>query len=109
MGIACDRRCLNNMESGATVDYHRHEFQYVDQHKRDVIVTGFELECTLNHFVRETNVPPESQGDGKSSIALQQIISDCCCNGRLRDVIEMGVSHLMPESGLSLLEKNSIL
>jgi hypothetical protein len=64
------------MESGAIVDYHRHEFQYVDQHKHAVIVADFELECTLNNFVRETNVPPETQGDGKSN---------CHCKGRLRD------------------------
>jgi hypothetical protein len=30
MGIVCDGRCPNNMESGAIVDYHRHKFQYID-------------------------------------------------------------------------------
>jgi hypothetical protein len=30
MGIICDRRCLNNMESGAIADYHHREFDYVD-------------------------------------------------------------------------------
>jgi hypothetical protein len=63
MGIVCDGRCPNIMESGAIVDYHRHKFQYVDQHKHAIVVAGFELECTLNHFVRERNVPPESQDD----------------------------------------------
>jgi hypothetical protein len=79
------------MESGAIVDYHHHKFQYVDQHEHLVIIAGFELECMLNHFVRETNVPPESQGDGKSSSTLQQTISDCCCKGRSRDL--MGNGH----------------
>ncbi len=67
MGIVCDGRCPNNMESGTIVDYHHHKFQYGDQHKHDVVIAGLESECTLNHIVWETNVPPESQGDGKSS------------------------------------------
>jgi hypothetical protein len=73
------------MESGTIVDYHHPKFQYVDQHKHVVVVAGFESECTLNHFARETNVPPEFQGDGKSSSALQQTISNCHCKGRSRD------------------------
>jgi hypothetical protein len=73
------------MESSAIVDYHRHEFQYVDQHEHAIVIAGFESECTLNHFAWETNVPPESQGDGKSSSTLQQTISDCHCKGCLRD------------------------
>jgi hypothetical protein len=85
MGIICDGRCPNNMESGAIVDYYHHKFQYVDQYKHSAVVVGLELECTLNHFVRETNVPPDSQGDGKSSSAFQRTISDCCCKGRSRD------------------------
>jgi hypothetical protein len=64
------------MESGAIVDYHHHKFKYVDQHKHAAVVAGFESECTLNHFVRETNVPPKSQGDGKSSSTFQETISN---------------------------------
>jgi hypothetical protein len=30
MGIVCDRRCPNNMESHSIVDYHHHKFKYVD-------------------------------------------------------------------------------
>ncbi len=30
MGIVCDGRCPDNMESGATVDYNPDEFKYVD-------------------------------------------------------------------------------
>jgi hypothetical protein len=30
MGIVCGGRCLNNMESGAIVDYHCHKLKYVD-------------------------------------------------------------------------------
>jgi hypothetical protein len=85
MGIVCDWRCPNNMEGGAIVDYHRHKFKYVDQHEHAVIVVAPESECTLNHFIRETNVPPESQGDRKSSSAFQQTISNCCCKRRSRD------------------------
>jgi hypothetical protein len=40
MGIVCDRRCPNKMESSAIVDYHHHEFEYVDQHKHAVIVVA---------------------------------------------------------------------
>jgi hypothetical protein len=29
MGIVCDGRCPNNMESGATIDYHHHELEYI--------------------------------------------------------------------------------
>jgi hypothetical protein len=85
MGIVCDRGCPNNMESGAIVDYHHHKFKNVDQYKHAVVVVGLELECMLNHFVREMNLPPESQGDGKSSSAFQRTISDCHCKGRSID------------------------
>ncbi len=74
MGIVCDGRCPNNMECGTIVDYHHHKFQYINQHEHAVVVAGFELGCTPNHFVQKTNVPPESQGDGESSSALQQTI-----------------------------------
>jgi hypothetical protein len=38
MGIVCDGRCPNNMESGAIVDYHYHKLEYVDQHKHAIVV-----------------------------------------------------------------------
>jgi hypothetical protein len=100
MGSHCDERCPSNIESGAIVDYHHHKFKYVDQHEHVVIVVAPELECTLNHFIRETNEPPESQSDGKSSSALQQTISNSCCKRCSRAI---DISHLMPELGLSLL------
>ncbi len=43
MGIVCDGRCPNNMESGAIVNYHHHKFKYVDQHEQAVVVVGLEL------------------------------------------------------------------
>jgi hypothetical protein len=85
VGIVCDGRCPNNMESGAIVGYHHHKFEYVDQHEHAVIVVAPESEFTLNHFIREMNVPLESQSDGKSSSAFQQTISKCCCKRRSRD------------------------
>ncbi len=91
MRIVCDRRCLNNMESSTIVDYHYHKLDYVDQHKHAIIVVAPELECTLNHFIRETNVPPESQSDGKSSSTFQQTISNCHCKRCSRD--EVGYRH----------------
>jgi hypothetical protein len=42
VGIVCDGRCPNNMESGAIVDHHRHKFQCVDQHEHAIVVAGFE-------------------------------------------------------------------
>ncbi len=42
VGIVCNGRCSNNMESGAIVDYHCHKFQYVDQHEHAIVVAGFE-------------------------------------------------------------------
>ncbi len=57
------------MESSAIVDYHHHKLEYVDQYKHAVIVVAPESECTLNHFIQETNVPPESQSGGESSSA----------------------------------------
>jgi hypothetical protein len=71
MGILLDGICPYNMESSVIIDYHCHKFQDVDQHELAAIVAGFELESTPNYFVRETNVPPESLGDKKSSGALQ--------------------------------------
>ncbi len=73
VGIVCDGRCPNNLECSTIVDYHCNEFQYIDRHKHAVVVAGFESECTLNHFVREMNVPPESQGDGKSSAPSNEL------------------------------------
>jgi hypothetical protein len=84
-GIVCDGRCQNNMESGAIIDYHSHKFKNIDQHKHAVVVVGLESECTLNHFIWETNVPQESQHGGKSSSAFQQTISNCHCKKRSRD------------------------
>jgi hypothetical protein len=69
VGVICDRRCPNNMERGAIVDYNHHKFQYVDRHEHAVVIAGFESGCTLNHFVRETNVPPESQGSKRAAPA----------------------------------------
>ncbi len=43
MGIVCDGRCLNNMESGAIINYHRHKFNTVDQHKHAIVVVGLKL------------------------------------------------------------------
>ncbi len=98
------------MESGAIVDYHRQKFQYVDWHEHAIVVAGFESECTLNHFVRETNVPPESQSDGKSSAAPSNKLSLIVVAKGIQGIKwAMGISHSMPESGLSLLQKNSIL
>jgi hypothetical protein len=85
MGIICDGRCPNNMESSAIVNYLCHKFKYIDQHEHAVVVVGLELECTLNHFIWETNVSPESQGDEKSSSAFQQTISGWHCKRRSRD------------------------
>ncbi len=42
MGIICDGRCPNNMESGAIVNYHHHKFKYVDQHEHAIVVGGLE-------------------------------------------------------------------
>jgi hypothetical protein len=43
MGIVCDRRCPNNIKSGAIINYHHHKFKNVDQHKHAIIVVGLKL------------------------------------------------------------------
>jgi hypothetical protein len=43
MGIVCDRRCPNNMESRVIIIYHCYKFKNIDQHKYAVIVVGLEL------------------------------------------------------------------
>jgi hypothetical protein len=55
------------------------------------------------------NVPPESQGDGKSSSTLQQLSPIVIAKGIVWIKWAMGISHSMPESGLSLLQKNLIV
>jgi hypothetical protein len=85
MGIVCDGRCLNNMESGAIVDYHHQKLEYIDRYQHAVIVVAPESECTLNHFIQKTNVPPESQSDGEFSSTFQQTIPNCRCKRRSRD------------------------
>jgi hypothetical protein len=42
MGIVCDRRCPNNMESSAIINYHRHKFKNIDGHKHTFVVVGLE-------------------------------------------------------------------
>jgi hypothetical protein len=42
MGIVRERRCPNNTESSAIVNYHHHKFKYVDRHKHATIVVGLE-------------------------------------------------------------------
>ncbi len=42
LGILCDGRCSNNMESGAIINYHRHKFKNLDQHKHTIVVVGLE-------------------------------------------------------------------
>jgi hypothetical protein len=42
MGIVCDGRCPNNMESGAIINYHHYKFKNVDQHEHAVVVVGLE-------------------------------------------------------------------
>jgi hypothetical protein len=55
----------------------------------------------LNHFIWETNVPPESQSDGETSSAFQQTISIVVAKGIQGIKWAICISHLMPESGLS--------
>jgi hypothetical protein len=47
MGIVCEGRCPNNMESCAIVDYHHHKFKYVDRHEHAIVIVGLGSECTL--------------------------------------------------------------
>jgi hypothetical protein len=42
MGIVCDGRCPNNMESGSIIKYHHYKFRSVDQHRHAVVVVGLE-------------------------------------------------------------------
>jgi hypothetical protein len=85
MGIVCDGRCPNNMESGAIVDYQCHKFEDIDQYKHAVIGIASESECTLDHFIQKKNVPPESQCNQESSSAFQGTISNCLSKMRSRD------------------------
>jgi hypothetical protein len=41
-GIVCDGRFLNNMESGAIINYHPYKFKNVGQHEHAVVVVGLE-------------------------------------------------------------------
>jgi hypothetical protein len=42
MGIVCDGRCPNNMESGTIINYHHYKFKNVDQHEHAMVVVGLE-------------------------------------------------------------------
>ena len=43
MGIVCDGRCPNNMESDKIINYHCYKFKNVDQHKHAIVVVILEL------------------------------------------------------------------
>jgi hypothetical protein len=85
IGIVCDRIHPDNMESRTVVDYHYHKLKDVDQYKLAIIVAAPETECTLNHFFRETNVPPESQCNWEPSSVSQGTISNCHSKSLTRD------------------------
>ncbi len=85
MGIVCDGKCPNNMESGAIVDYNHHSLKVVDWYKLAIIVIALEAKCTLNTFSRETNVPPEFWCDQEYSSAFQGAISNCHSKRCMRD------------------------
>ncbi len=85
MGIVCDERCLNNMESSTIVDYHHHKLEDIDQYKHAIIVVAPETDWMLNHFIQETNMPPKSQSDQESSQAFQGTISYCLSKRHSRD------------------------
>jgi hypothetical protein len=43
MGIICDGRCPNNMESGTIINYHNYKFNNIGRHKHAIVVVGLEL------------------------------------------------------------------
>jgi hypothetical protein len=43
IGIVCDGRCPNKMESGTIINYHHYKFKNIDQHKHAVVIVGLEL------------------------------------------------------------------
>jgi hypothetical protein len=85
MGIVCDGRCWSSMGNGTIVDYHHHKLEDVDQYELAIIVVAPETGCTLNHFIRETNVQPESQRNQESSSGFKETISICHSKRRTRD------------------------
>ncbi len=80
-----DGRCPNNMESGTVVDDHCHKRKDIDRYKLAITVVAPGVECMLNKFIWETNVPPESQFNWESSSAFQGAISNCHSKRRTRD------------------------
>ncbi len=73
MGIVCDGRFPHNMESGAIVDYHHHKLKDVDWYEHAIVVVAPESKYTLNHFIQEMNVPPESQCDQESPAPSKEL------------------------------------
>jgi hypothetical protein len=96
------------MESGAIVDYHRHKLKYINRYKYAIIVVAPELECMLNHFIREEMChqnPKVMENPPAPSNKMSPIV---VAKGAQGIKWAIGISHLISESGLSLLQKNSI-
>jgi hypothetical protein len=108
MEIVCDGRCPNNMESGAIVDYHHHKFECIDQHEHAVIAVAPELGACwttssgkwMCHQNPKVIKNPPAPSNKLSPIAIAK--------GSQEIKWAIGISHSMPESGLSLSWKNSI-
>jgi hypothetical protein len=60
MRIVCNRCCPDNVKCGTVVYNCRNKLKDVDQDECTVRIVALEAESTLNHFVRKSNMPPES-------------------------------------------------
>ncbi len=61
MRIACNGGCPDDVKCGAVVYDCCSKLEDVDQDECTIRIIALEAESTLNHFVRESNMPPESQ------------------------------------------------
>jgi hypothetical protein len=65
--IACNGGCPDNVKCSTVVYNHRNKLKEVDQDERTIPIVPLEAESTLNHFVRKSNMRPESQCNQESS------------------------------------------
>jgi hypothetical protein len=82
MRIICNGGCPDDVKCSAVVYDHRNELKDVDQDECTIRIVALEAESTLNHFVRKSNMPPESQCNQESSCSIEGAIA--CHRGEWR-------------------------
>ena len=77
--ILCYICCGYQVQWSTVVDDNSDKFEHIDGDEQAVSIVFFVYERTLDHFVREHNMPPESEGNRVPSRTFKAAVSKCRC------------------------------